>query len=46
VLTECNAMLFDFAPVEGCQVMAAFDGGTITQDVSALLLVRRIGRSG
>jgi len=38
VLTECNATLFDFAPVEGRQVVAAFDGGTITSDAGALLL--------
>jgi hypothetical protein len=37
VLTECNATLFDFAPVEGRQVVA-FDGGTITSDAGALLL--------
>ena len=38
MLTECNATLFDFAPVEGRQVVAAFDGGTITSDAGALLL--------
>jgi hypothetical protein len=33
--------LFGFAPVEGCEVVAAFDGGAITSDVDAgaLLLV-------
>ena len=36
--TECNAMLFEFAPVEGRQVVAAFDGGAITSDAGALLL--------
>jgi hypothetical protein len=36
--TECNAGLFDFAPVEGRQVIAAFDGGVITSDAGALLL--------
>jgi len=30
--------LFEFAPVEGRQVVAAFDGGTITSDAGALLL--------
>jgi len=38
VLTECNPTLFDFAPVEGRQVVAAFDGGAITSDAGALLL--------
>ena len=36
--TECSATLFDFAPVEGRRVVAAFDGGTITSDAGALLL--------
>ena len=36
--TECNATLFEFAPVEGRQVVAAFDGGAITSDAGALLL--------
>jgi len=30
--------LFEFAPVEGRQVVSAFDGGTITSDAGALLL--------
>jgi len=38
VPTECNATLFEFAPVEGRRVVAAFDGGTITSDAGALLL--------
>jgi hypothetical protein len=39
VPTECNATLFEFAPVEGRQVVvAAFDGGTITSDADASLL--------
>jgi hypothetical protein len=38
MLTECNPELFEFAPVEGRQVVAAFDGGTITSDAGALLL--------
>src|SRR5437867_5531180 len=38
VLTECNPALFEFAPVEGRQVVAAFDGGAITSDAGALLL--------
>ena len=36
--TECSAELFDFAPVEGRRVVAAFDGGAITSDAGALLL--------
>jgi DDE family transposase len=36
--TECSADLFGFAPVEGRQVVAGFDGGTITSDAGALLL--------
>jgi hypothetical protein len=38
VPTECNPRLFEFAPVEGRQVVAAFDGGAITSDAGALLL--------
>jgi hypothetical protein len=38
VPTECNATLFEFAPVDGCRVVAAFDGGAITSDAGALLL--------
>jgi Transposase DDE domain group 1 len=36
--TECSAGLFEFAPVEGRAVVAAFDGGAITSDAGALLL--------
>ena len=36
--TECSAKQLEFAPVEGRQVVAAFDGGTITSDAGALLL--------
>jgi len=36
--TECNPDLFGFAPVEGREVLAAFDGGAITSDAGALLL--------
>ena len=36
--TECSPTLFDFAPVEGRAVVAAFDGGAITSDAGALLL--------
>ena len=36
--TECNPTLFEFAPVEGRPVVAAFDGGAITSDAGALLL--------
>ncbi len=36
--TECNAELFEFAPVESRTVVAGFDGGAITSDAGALLL--------
>ena len=36
--TECNPTLFEFAPVAGRAVVAAFDGGAITSDAGALLL--------
>ena len=36
--TECNPTLFEFSPVDGRQVVAAFDGGAITSDAGALLL--------
>lgn len=36
--TECSPALFDFAPVEGRRVVAAFDGGAITSNAGALLL--------
>ena len=36
--TEWNPELFGFAPVEGREVVAAFDGGAITSDAGALLL--------
>lgn len=36
--TKCSADLFEFAPVEGRDVVAAFDGGPVTSDAGALLL--------
>jgi hypothetical protein len=36
--TECNPKLFEFAPVEGRQVVAAFDRGPITSGAGASLL--------
>ena len=36
--TECSARLFEFARVEGGQVVGAFDGGVITSDAGGLLL--------
>ena len=36
--TECNADLFEFAPVGRRQVVGSFDGGAITSDAGALLL--------
>jgi Transposase DDE domain group 1 len=47
--TECNPGLLGFAPVEGREVAAAFDGGMITSDAGALLLGaadRAIGMTG
>jgi hypothetical protein len=38
MLTECNPIGFEFAPVEGRRVVAAFDGGAISSDAGALLL--------
>jgi hypothetical protein len=34
--TECSPGLFTFPPVEGHQVVAAFDGGSITSNAGAL----------
>jgi hypothetical protein len=48
--TECNAELFEFAPVERRAVVAGFDGGAITSDAGGLLLgatdraIRMMGR--
>ena len=36
--TECSRDLFGFAPVDGRQVVAGFDGGADTSDAGALLL--------
>jgi hypothetical protein len=36
--THCTPDLFGFEPVEGREVVAAFDGGAITSDAGALLL--------
>ena len=36
--TECTSDLFGFAPVEGREVVAGFDGGAISSDAGALLL--------
>ena len=36
--TECTSDSFGFAPVEGREVVAAFDGGAISSDAGALLL--------
>ena len=35
---ECSGDLVGFAPVQGREVVAAFDGGAITSDAGALLL--------
>src|SRR5258708_13219638 len=50
--TECSGDLFGFVPVEGREVVAAFDGGAITSDAGALLLggadraIGMVGRFG
>src|SRR6516162_5954215 len=36
--TECSPDLFGFAVVEGREVVAAFDGGSISSDAGGLLL--------
>jgi len=36
--TECSRDFSGFAPIEGREVVAAFDGGAITSDAGALLL--------
>ena len=36
--TECSQDFFGFEPVEGREVVAAFDAGAITSDAGALLL--------
>jgi hypothetical protein len=36
--TECNRDLFEFARVDGRQVVAGFDDGTMTSDAGTLLL--------
>ena len=36
--TDCNPNFFEFAPVEGRKVVAAFDAGPVTSDAGALLL--------
>ena len=36
--TECSPDFFGFEPVEGREVVTAFDGGAITSDAGALLL--------
>jgi len=38
--TECTPNLFDFEPVEGRRVEAAFDGGAVTSDAGVLLLAK------
>jgi hypothetical protein len=36
--TDCRTDAFEFAAVEGRQVVAGFDGGAITSDAGALLI--------
>ena len=40
--TECNTMLFDFAPVEDRKVVATFDGGTISEGAMTVLCTRHL----
>jgi hypothetical protein len=42
--TECSRDLFGFAPVEGREVVAAFDDGAITSDAGACRWERPIAR--
>ena len=35
--THCNPDLFGFAPVEDRSVVAAFDGGTMTEQTTRML---------
>jgi hypothetical protein len=44
--TQCNAEQFEFSCVERRQVVAAFDGGTVSSDAGALLLKRTDERIG
>jgi hypothetical protein len=44
--TECIPDLFGFAPVEGREVVAAFDAGAVTSDAGAPLLSRPVEQSG
>jgi hypothetical protein len=45
--TECNPELFGFAPVEGREVVAAFDAGAIISDVPGRCFwARQISPSG
>jgi hypothetical protein len=38
--TLCNAEQLQFSCIERCQVVAGFDGGTVSSDAGALLLGR------
>jgi hypothetical protein len=44
--TDCSADLFDFEPVEGRRLEAAFDGGRMTSDAGVLLLGQADRRLG
>ena len=43
--TDCNSQTLSFTPLGRRQLLAAFDGGTITSDAGALLLREVAGRS-
>ena len=42
--TECDLMLFEFAPLEGRLVVAAFDGGALTSEAGACCWTRPTAR--
>ena len=46
MLTECRPDLFGFAPVEGREVVAAFDAGASPRMPEHCFWARRIGPSG
>jgi hypothetical protein len=46
MMTECNTEDFDFQPLGRREVIARFDGGTITSDAGALLLRELEAKTG
>ncbi len=45
-MTQCTATLFDFQPLPSRQVLAAFDGGSVTSDAGGLFLRELEARFG